>query len=124
MAGGALNTSATHIDPPICYPLLPAACAATCARRHPDSLPEDRSDRGSDGRHAGAITPTVQRILENIAKNSERAVREYSQKFDKWSPERFRLSKAQIRECVDQVPDSVKRDIEFAQTQIRNFALA
>src|ERR1039457_4184061 len=34
-SGGALNTSATHIDPPICYPLLPAACAATCARRHP-----------------------------------------------------------------------------------------
>jgi sulfopropanediol 3-dehydrogenase len=67
---------------------------------------------------------TVEGILENIAKNGERAVREYSQKFDKWSPESFRLSKAQIRECVDQVPDSVKRDIEFAQTQIRNFALA
>ena len=67
---------------------------------------------------------TVQGILENIAKNGERAVREYSQKSDKWSPESFRLSKAQIRECVDQVPDSVKRDIEFAQTQIRNFALA
>ena len=67
---------------------------------------------------------TVEGILENIAKNGERAVREYSQKFDEWSPERFRLSKAQIRECVDQVPDSVKRDIEFAQTQIHNFALA
>ena len=67
---------------------------------------------------------TVEGILENIAKNGERAVREYSQKFAKCSPERFRLSKAQIRECVDQVPDSVKQDIEFAQTQIRNFALA
>ena len=67
---------------------------------------------------------TVEGILANIAKNGERALREYSQKFDKWSPESFRLRKAQTRECVDQLPDSVKRDIEFAQTQIRNFALA
>ena len=70
------------------------------------------------------VRRTVEGILENIAKNGERAVREYSQKFDQWSPESFRLSEREIRECVDQVPDSVKRDIEFAQTQIRNFALA
>jgi sulfopropanediol 3-dehydrogenase len=70
------------------------------------------------------VRRTVEGILENIAKNGERAVREYSQKFDQWSPESFRLSEAQIRACVDQVPDPVKRDIEFAQTQIRNFALA
>jgi len=70
------------------------------------------------------VRRTVEGILENIAKNGERAVREYSQKFDQWSPESFRLSEREIRDCLDQVPDSVKRDIEFAQTQIRNFALA
>jgi sulfopropanediol 3-dehydrogenase len=69
------------------------------------------------------VRRTVEAILENIARNGERAVREYSLKFDNWSPESFRLSDKQIRECLDQVPDSVKRDIEFAQTQIRNFAL-
>jgi sulfopropanediol 3-dehydrogenase len=70
------------------------------------------------------VRRTVEGILENIAKNGERAVREYSQKFDQWSPESFRLSEREIRDCLDQVPDSVKRDIEFAQMQIRNFALA
>ena len=70
------------------------------------------------------VRRTVEGILDNIARNGERAVREYSQRFDQWSPESFRLSGAQIHACVDQVPDSIKRDIEFAQTQIRNFALA
>jgi sulfopropanediol 3-dehydrogenase len=70
------------------------------------------------------VRRTVEAILENIASNGERAVREYSQKFDQWSPASFRLSDTEIRQCLEQVPDAVKRDIEFAQTQIRNFALA
>jgi len=70
------------------------------------------------------VRKTVEGILESIAKHGEQAVREYSQKFDKWSPESFRLSEAQIEACVKSVPDSAKKDIEFAQTQIRNFALA
>jgi sulfopropanediol 3-dehydrogenase len=70
------------------------------------------------------VRKTVEGILEEIGRRGESAVREYSQRFDKWSPESFRLSAQQIQACVDEVPDAVKRDIEFAQTQIRNFALA
>ncbi|HEY4972647.1 MAG TPA: histidinol dehydrogenase, partial [Steroidobacteraceae bacterium] len=70
------------------------------------------------------VRRTVEAILENIGKHGEPAVREYSQKFDQWSPPSFRLSEAQIQGCLAAVPESVKRDIEFAQTQIRNFALA
>jgi sulfopropanediol 3-dehydrogenase len=70
------------------------------------------------------VRKTVEAILENIARNGDRAVREYSDKFDHWSPASFRLSEAQIEACVAAVPEPVKRDIEFAQTQIRNFALA
>src|ERR1700686_2432990 len=70
------------------------------------------------------VRKTVEAILENIAGKGEQAVREYSQKFDNWSPASFRLSEQQIEGCLATVPEPVKRDIEFAQTQIRNFALA
>ena len=70
------------------------------------------------------VRKTVEAILENIARNGERAVREYSEQFDHWSPQSFRLSEAQIDACLAAVPDPVKHDIEFAQTQIRHFALA
>jgi len=70
------------------------------------------------------VRRTVEGILENIAKRGEEAVREYSQKFDGWSPASFRLSESEIAGCVKAVPEATKRDIEFAQTQIRQFALA
>jgi sulfopropanediol 3-dehydrogenase len=70
------------------------------------------------------VRKTVEGILENIAAHGERAVREYSAKFDNWSPASFRLTEAEIEACVQAVPEQVRGDIEFAQTQIRNFALS
>ena len=67
---------------------------------------------------------TVENILGEIAARGEHAVREYSQKFDRWSPTDFRLSAADIDACLAAVSPQTLRDIEFAQTQIRNFALA
>lgn len=49
-------------------------------------------------------------------------MREYSAKFDKWSPKEFRLTRAQIEACYDKVGPRNIEDIKFAQTQIRNFA--
>ena len=67
---------------------------------------------------------TVEGILADIGARGESAVREYSQKFDQWSPTDFRLSAADIDACLAAVSAQTLRDIEFAQTQIRNFALA
>ena len=67
---------------------------------------------------------TVENILGDIAARGEHAVREYSQKFDQWSPVDFRLSPADIDACLAAVSPQTLHDIEFAQTQIRNFALA
>lgn len=65
----------------------------------------------------------VEGILADIAARGEAAVREYSEKFDRWTPNEFRLSAAEIQACLDAVEERTLRDIEFAQTQIRNFAL-
>ena len=70
------------------------------------------------------VRQTVEAILGEIGRRGESAVREYSEKFDKWSPASFRLSAAEIDAAVASLPAQTIRDIEFAQTQIRNFALA
>jgi sulfopropanediol 3-dehydrogenase len=73
--------------------------------------------------NSAQVRKTVEEILANIAARGEAAVREYSEKFDKWSPESFRLSEADIAECVRALPQQTIDDIKFAQQQIRNFAL-
>jgi sulfopropanediol 3-dehydrogenase len=65
----------------------------------------------------------VEAILAEIAARGEAAVRECSEKFDKWSPASFRLSEREIEECISALPKQVVDDIRFAQAQIRNFAL-
>ena len=70
------------------------------------------------------VRKTVESILAAIGARGEAAVREYSQQFDKWSPESFRLSQGDIEACVASLPAQTIRDIEFAQAQIRRFALA
>jgi len=66
----------------------------------------------------------VEGILADIDSRGDAAVRELSEKFDKWSPESFRLSAKEIQACIDSLPESTIEDIKFAQTQIRNFAQA
>jgi sulfopropanediol 3-dehydrogenase len=70
------------------------------------------------------VRQTVESILGEIAAGGERAVRQYSEKFDRWSPPSFRLSRTEIEDCVRSLPAKVIEDIQFAQAQIRNFALA
>ena len=70
------------------------------------------------------VRSTVEAILADIAARGGAAVRYFSQKFDQWSPDQFRLTAEEIADCVRSLPASTIEDIKFAQTQIRNFALA
>jgi sulfopropanediol 3-dehydrogenase len=68
------------------------------------------------------VRQTVEQILDDIGKRGEAAVREYSQKFDQWAPENFKLSSSEIEAAVASLPGQAIEDIKFAQTQIRRFA--
>lgn len=68
------------------------------------------------------VRALVEAMLENVTQNGDAAVREYSEKLDKWSPESFRVTKEQAEEIIASLPQQVIDDIKFAQTQIRNFA--
>ena len=62
----------------------------------------------------------VANTLKDIEEQGDKAVRDLSIKFDKWDPEQFKLSQAQIKEIVDSIPEEVKHDIAFAQDNIKN----
>ena len=68
------------------------------------------------------VRETVESILADLEARGDEAVREYSEKFDSWSPDSFRLSRAEIDLCYDQLTEQEKGDIRFAQEQVRNFA--
>ena len=68
------------------------------------------------------VRQVVEATLANIAAHGDDAVRELSEKFDNWSPDSFRLSDEAIARCVAEVDAADISDIQFAQTQVRNFA--
>jgi sulfopropanediol 3-dehydrogenase len=68
------------------------------------------------------VQTIVEDIISNIETNGDKAVREYSEKFDKWTPKSFRLSKDEIAACYSELDEQVISDIRWAQTQVRNFA--
>ena len=64
----------------------------------------------------------VESILSDVETRGDEAVRELSSKFDKWSPESFRLSDNQIQEIISKIPKGTIDDIKWAQAQVRRFA--
>jgi len=68
------------------------------------------------------VRDAVENIIAEIEQDGDSAVRAYSEKFDKWSPEQFRLDRAAIDACYAELSDQVIDDIRFAQAQVRGFA--
>jgi sulfopropanediol 3-dehydrogenase len=68
------------------------------------------------------VRDTVEAILADIAVRGDSAVRDLSIKFDGWDRDSYRLTDAEIQSCIDQLTGQDLKDIEFAQTQVRNFA--
>lgn len=68
------------------------------------------------------VRSTVESIISDIKKRGNAGVRDWSEKFDKWSPNEFRLSQAQIEDAYAALNQQTIDDIRFAQEQVRNFA--
>jgi sulfopropanediol 3-dehydrogenase len=75
-------------------------------------------------RNLADVKETVTSVIADIRERGDAAVREYSAKFDSWSPPDFRLSAGQVEDIIATLPAQVITDIEFAQAQIRRFAQA
>ena len=68
------------------------------------------------------VQTIVEDIIADIEKNGDQAVKSYSEKFDKWTPESFKLSEQEIKACYDEIDEQTINDIKWAQEQVRNFA--
>ena len=79
------------------------------------------SEKAEDDAKVKAVVETT---LADIAARGDTAVRDLSQKFDNYQPERFRLTNSEIEAAMNKVLTRDMDDIKFAQTQIRCFAEA
>jgi sulfopropanediol 3-dehydrogenase len=68
------------------------------------------------------VRETVESILADIDARKDQAVKDLSNKFDKWAPADFKLSAQEIERAIALVPQRDLDDIKFAQAQVRNFA--
>jgi sulfopropanediol 3-dehydrogenase len=68
------------------------------------------------------VRDIVEGILADIEARGDAAVRDLSIKFDNWDRDTYQLTPAEIQDCIDQLSGQDLKDIEFAQTQVRNFA--
>lgn len=79
---------------------------------------ERRRDAGEDA----DVAARVSTIIADVRERGDAAVREYSERFDGWSPESFRLTAEEVDRIVAEVPDQTLEDIRFVQDQVRGFA--
>jgi len=70
------------------------------------------------------VSEVVKNTLEVIEESGDKAVREFSEKFDNYSPKSYKLSSQEIDNLIAKVSDRDMKDIKFAQEQVRNFAQA
>ena len=79
------------------------------------------SSPNGDSRLSG-VKETVERVIADVRERGDAAVREYSEKFDNWSPESFKLDRDEIERIVATVPAQTIEDIGTVQENVRVFA--
>ena len=82
---------------------------------------KNEADRAVDD---AKVRRVVEDTLKAIEERGDKAVREFSQKFDNYTPESYKLNLTEIDSLVKKVPKRDLEDIKFAQSQIRRFAQA
>src|SRR4051812_48899614 len=70
------------------------------------------------------VAQRVGSIIDDIRTKGDAAVRTYSEQFDKWTPQSFRLDDAQVEAIMATLDQQVIDDIVFVQEQVRRFAQA
>lgn len=78
---------------------------------------------GGSSTSASDVSRIVRGVIDDIRQNGDKAVRAYSEKFDKWSPKSFKLSRNDIDRIISKVPKQVLEDIKTVQDNVRTFAL-
>ena len=70
----------------------------------------------------GTARAVVEEMLSTIRQDGEAAVRTYARQLDQWTGD-IVMSDAQINEATGNIPQAIKKDIEFAVRQVYDFAV-
>ncbi|KAF4777060.1 histidinol dehydrogenase [Colletotrichum scovillei] len=87
-------------------------------------LKSKAATKGTNSTSPLDVPGIVRGVIDDIRATGDKAVRTYSEKFDKWSPASFKLSQSDIDSIVAKVPTQVIADIKTVQNNVRTFALA
>jgi sulfopropanediol 3-dehydrogenase len=84
----------------------------TYLKQAPPAAPEDRT----------RLEETVRRMLADIARDRDAAVRRYARELDKWESGEFRVSADEIRKVERALPETFKADFAYSLKQVSEFA--
>ena len=90
--------------------------------RTPSKILKSPGGNNADRIGNAQVKATVEEVIADIRLRGDKAVRDYSKKFDNHSADSYLLSNAVIDEVMARVPKQVIDDITFVQTQVRGFA--
>ena len=67
------------------------------------------------------VSDVVQQIIDNVRQNGDTALRAYTEKFDKASPEEFRITEEQLQQALTYLDPKLKHILLDAGENIRRF---
>ena len=80
--------------------------------------------QGQDVQADRTLTETVQNIIDQVRERGDAALRDYSAKFDKTTPDKFEVSEHEIASALAGLDPQTRKDSEFAIAQVKRFAEA
>lgn len=80
--------------------------------------------QGQDAQADRSLTETVQNIIDQVRERGDAALRDYSAKFDKTTPDKFEVSEHEIASALAGLDPQTRKDSEFAIAQVKRFAQA
>jgi sulfopropanediol 3-dehydrogenase len=83
-----------------------------------------KAPKRSASTDTGDISDLVTAILKSVRERGDEAVREFSQRYDKITLDRFEVSQADREAAVAQMDPQTRADTEFAIDNVRRFARA
>ena len=86
--------------------------------------PEPQVNGAGEAKPSFNVAKIVEEVIADVTANGDAAVRQYSEKFDKWSPPSFRLSAEDIQKTMAEVDEQTIKDIKEVQKNVRVFAEA
>lgn len=69
-----------------------------------------------------SVRETVEQVINDVRERGDVAVRQFSEKFDRFSPPSFRLTQEEIDAAIARVPEQTLNDIREVQRNVRRFA--